>query len=332
MRLRIAMVAGVTLLAACHRNPKQDPNAPYDTWAANDAGLPASLEGSLVVGRRAIDLGIYTAGPISSDALNEAKVLARTRLKGVTLLTSPDDEKKEAPPTVLVFTPSIDALPPPTVELIRGDGRGIRPADAEAIAASRGVIALVARFDDDPTLSRVHELQGIALDAARDAQGTIWDESTREIYSVAEWDRVRIQGWQGDLPEVRRHISLHYDDSTGHGRLVTLGMLKFGEPDLVFVGVGPTEVGAATRVLDTVAQLLVEGARVEPGGRLTLDVDHIRHVVARASMLVAPGPLAKPATATLTPAHAEQGDPENRLVEVHLSVPLVPPPPLDAGP
>ena len=167
----------------------------------------------------------------------------------MTVLTGPT---QTPPPTALVFSPSARALPPPTVDDLRFNGRGLRAGEAEAIAASKGLIAIVARLND-PNLGSLHRIEELARDVARTSRGVIWDEATRELYSVDEWQRVRIDGWEGDRPEVRRQIAVRYDDSPGgKNRLITLGMVKLGLPDLELVGVAPGEVGGVNAPCSTV--------------------------------------------------------------------------------
>jgi hypothetical protein len=289
--------------------------------------LPDSIEGSLTVERREFDLGIYTPTPPSSQDLEAAQAEAHGRLPGVTVLPS---KRTVDAPTALIFAPSIQALPPPTPDFIRTDGRGIRTGQADLIAGSQGLIAMAFRFDDDASLARLHAVQVLALDVARNGIGAIWDESTREIYGADEWARVRVEGWEGNRPDVRRHIAIRYDDSPlGGRRLLSLGMQKFGLPDLVVNGVAARDVGNATRIIDGLAQLLVEGATLEPGGVMHLNFGAIKHAGARKTYMEAAGAGAMFAwTLTLTPMPRVQGDPDNRLVAVRF--PSLPAPP-DAG-
>jgi hypothetical protein len=327
---RVVILSGVALFlasAACHqRAPAPDSsNWSPGAWGPNDAGPPAELEGSILVGRRAIDLGIYIPSTPAAEDVAAAQEMAKNRLAGLTILTSPEHAEL---PNALVFSPKIEMLPPPTLELIHSDGRGLRPGQAESIASSRGLIAIVVSLDDDPTFTRLHQLQLLALDIAKANGGAIWEEATREVYSVPEWQKVRVDGWEEDRPEVRRHIALHYDDSrdgpgpNGRGRLVTLGMEKFGLPDLAVQAVRRSEVGNATRVIDGVAQLLVEGAKLDPGGVLTFDLNAVKQQIARTALLGVSRPIAN--TVTLVPVPREKGDADNRLVEVRFPVPPAP--------
>jgi hypothetical protein len=309
---RLVALALVVTVAACRTEAKKASPGASLPWGAPDGAIPDKLEGSPTLPHREFDFGVYLPWPASPAALGAARQDAAERLKGVTILTLPDPR---SPPTALVLAPPISRLPAPPLDFIRSDGRGFRPGDADAVARSQGLIALAFRLDEDPGLARLRAAQSVALDAARAGGGAIWDESTREIYAADEWAKVRIDGWEGELPDVRRHISLHYDDAMGGGRLFTLGMQKFGLPDLAAVNVTRRDIGNATRILDGVAQVLVEGARVEGAGDLTVQLGAIRHAAARRALLDASDPTAVVAwTVTLVPVSPRRGDADNRIV------------------
>ncbi len=340
---RLALAGTVlSLLVACGRKTSHDEApAPFGAWSSEGTGaaLPSAVEGSLRVGRRAIDFGVYLPEVPTLPEVSAAQQAARDLFPGVAVLASPDSTP---PPTALVFSPSVTNLPPPTLDQIRYDGRGVRAGQAEAIAASKGLVAVVLRFDDDPDLSRLHGAQQLAVAIARAGHGAIWDEATREVYTTDEWQKVRLEGWEGARVEARRQIAIHYDDSPGgRRRLVTLGMVKLGFPDLVLADVLPNEIGGASRVLDGVAQLLVEGASVGAGGTLDFDLSAVKHEGARRALLSAPGAATRlRGPLTLAPLAPEAGDPDNRIVEIHFPLydqavatarALPPPSPADAG-
>jgi hypothetical protein len=320
-RVRVTVVlllaATSSSLAACHSS-SSSPHAelPFTAWSAADAAVPAEVEGSVTIPRRAIDIGLYLPESPRADQVAAIRTSTGSMLPGVNLLSNPE---RADPPTALVFSPKLESLPPPTPAQIKFEGRGIRPGQAEAIAQSKGVVVIILRLDDDATLSRLRASQSLALEAVRANGGVLWDEATHEIYSADEWQRVRVDGWEGNVPEVRKHIALHYDDSPGGGdRLVTFGMVKFGLPDLIVGDIAPAEIGSATRVLDGIAQLLVEGAVLDAGGILHFDLAAVKHPGAKLAFLAASSASSKlRGPATLVPVPPRLVDPDNRLLEVH---------------
>jgi hypothetical protein len=320
LRRVLPNAALLAIVAACHRTPPpSETSTSFDSWGIEDGGLPRTLEGSLLVGRRAIDMGVYLPTVPSTEQLAAVQETAKERLPAVTVLSG---SGHAAPPTALVLSPDVKDLPPPTLEMIRFDGRGFFPGQAEAVVASKGLVAIVLRLDDDPGLARLRATQQLALATARAGGGVIWDEATREVYAADEWQKVRVDGWEGDRPEVRRHIALHYDNSAAGGhRLTTHGMQKLGLPDLVLTNVLPNEIGSATRVLDGAAQLLAEGATLGPGGVLRFDLDAVQHQGARRAFESSAGTaILLSGPVTLVPVAPEPGDPDNRIVAIRFPV------------
>jgi hypothetical protein len=145
----------------------------------------------------------------------------------------------------------------------------------------------------------------------------VWDDVTRELYAPAAWKKLRIDGWQGDIPDARRFFVTHYYKAEGRSRLVTLGLAKLGLPDLVVDDVPVLQSAAVVTLVGAVAQLLVEGSPIGQGGKVTVDLKAIHHATARAAVLAAAAPDATfHASVALRIIDPEEGDAENRLAEV----------------
>jgi uncharacterized protein YegJ (DUF2314 family) len=313
--------AAMTLVAGCHRSSEKpsldtarrarDPRAA----TASDGASPSAITGSLVVGRRPIDFGVYLASPPAPDVILRAQKAERQRFPGLTLRVGPP---AAARPSALVFAPPIAELAPPSIENLRYFGRGLDESQAKAAAASKGVLVLTWALDGDPKLERLRTAQQLALEVAQGAQGFVWDDATRELYTTDRWKSARVDGWDGDWPDMRRHITIHYYETTGRRhRAITLGMAKFGLPDLVVDDTPLTESDGMTSLVDALAQLLVEGAEVGADGEVAIDVRAVRHAAVREGMMAdAKAGAALRCSASLSPAVAEAGDPENRLVRL----------------
>jgi hypothetical protein len=308
--------------AGCRREspPTPEPARRADDTAAArglptnaDAAPPASLEGSLAVGHRPIDFGVYLPATAPQMLLDSARAATKKRVPDLPLQEKPG---AAPPPFVVVFAPPIADVPPPSPDQIRLFGRGLDDAQAASAAASQGVLAFAFILDGDPKLARLHATQQLALEVARPAGGFIWDEETRELFTPTRWQAQRVDGWEGDLPTVVQHIVIHYYATDGgKHRAITLGMVKFGLPDLVVDDVPLNESDDMSTIVDCAAQLLVEGATLGKNGRLTIDLSAIRQTGAKKAILarVRSGAkrLGQVELALTTP---EEGDPDNRLV------------------
>jgi uncharacterized protein YegJ (DUF2314 family) len=274
------------------------------------------LEGSPEIAPRMINLAIYLPTPASPAWVKTALESTRRRFPGLDVRGEPPDGIALA--KAFVFAPPLASFQPPTEEQLATFGRGLGAAQTKAAAASKGVLVMAWFLPDDPHHARLREAQKLAAELADKSGGWVWDEVTRELYARDAWKKDRLDGWEGDVPDMPRQITIHYYATTGgRHRAITLGMGKFGLPDLVVQDAPQEQVGPIGLLLDATAQALVEGASLRPGGELALDLATIRHAGARKALAQVDRPDAKRSGAiVLVPAEGEEGDPDNRLAEL----------------
>ena len=139
----------------------------------------------------------------------------KARFPGVALKSKPTD--KAPMPSVLVAAPPIAELQPPTMEQMHYLARGLDEAQATAAAASKGALLMAFALDADPAHARLREAQKLALEIAQKNAGFVWDETTRQLFSTKAWNDERVQGWDGDRPDMRRQITIHYYEADAGG-------------------------------------------------------------------------------------------------------------------
>jgi uncharacterized protein YegJ (DUF2314 family) len=166
---------------------------------------------------------------------------------------------------------------PPSLEMLKYFGRGLTPEQATALSHAGEAFVMDFVHPARDRLAALHRAQVLAEQVARDTNGLLWDADTREAFTPDKWHERRVLGWEGDLPDVLRHTTLHFyrDDQTF--RAVTLGMSKFGEPDLVVEDIPASDSRSLGEVVNVVAQALVEGAHTDASGQLSLRLQRSRH-------------------------------------------------------
>jgi uncharacterized protein YegJ (DUF2314 family) len=206
---------------------------------------------------------------------------------------------------------------PPNLEMLQRFGRGL--TREQAIALQKAQHALLLDFAHPQSLSLTAYRSSLAVTEhiARDTHGLIWDEETREVFTPDEWHRTRLEGWDGGMPDVQRHTVIHAYQGEQLVRAITLGMAKFGLPDVVVNDFSWSTNRSMGNLINLLAQAMVEGATVGSQGLYDLDVRTIAHSSARRSQLDTLKPnaaaLAKLALVKGTP---DEGDPHNRLMEI----------------
>ncbi|WP_229263363.1 hypothetical protein [Duganella dendranthematis] len=206
---------------------------------------------------------------------------------------------------------------PPDLRMIQYFGRGLSKEQSEEVQLAQQALVLEFRMPASPTYAGLRAADRLLLQVAEQTGGLLWDEETREILTAAEWRKRRVDGWQGDTPYVARHTIIHAYREDQLLREITLGMAKFGLPDVVVNEVAHSQNNQAGNLINILAQALAEGAAIGPGGTLTLNLKAIKHESVRGAQLPT---LQDNATATaqlaLYSGKPEEGDPRNRLLEI----------------
>lgn len=170
---------------------------------------------------------------------------------------------------------------PPSLDSLKYFGRGLSQAQAQALQTSPQVLTMVFAHPARDALPNLLKANAFALRLATETKGLIWDEETREIFTPEYWQQNRITSWEGNLPNVASHVTIHAYNEKGRVRAITLGMSKFALPDLVINDAVWSLSGPLGNTLNAVAQKLVEGERPQSSGQYELNIANIKHTALR---------------------------------------------------
>jgi uncharacterized protein YegJ (DUF2314 family) len=163
-------------------------------------------------------------------------------------------------------------------------------------------------------LQRASRIIGII---ARETGGLIWDEETREVFTPDEWHKRRIASWVESVPDVSDQITIHAYQSEKYVRAITLGMLKFGLPDAVIENYSWSMNRSVGNLINLFCQSIAENGVIKKAGEYDLDLRAIKNQKARDSQIKSLKPNAKSiALLSLKKGKWEEGDPQNRLIEI----------------
>lgn len=207
--------------------------------------------------------------------------------------------------------------PVPDSQMLQYFGRGMTAQQAQALQSSREAIVLDFAHPASSAVDGIRAANEIVEALARDTGGLIWDEETREVFSPDAWREHRMASWTSPWPEASRQITIHAYKDKEFVRAITLGMAKFGLPDVVVQNFSWSVNRPMGNLLNAVAQALVEGSVVTQPGRLDFDLRGIKNDDVRKSIANSLKPnTSGVAELTITQGIPQQGDPKNRLVEV----------------
>lgn len=151
----------------------------------------------------------------------------------------------------------------PFADLIATD---LGPQHAAAALAAEHVYVIEAQLDDPDDLGHVQAAWALAKCICEEGAALVID-----VYAA----RAHLASEVADLApdrsfDVMHEVTLFFDE-TADGTLAawSLGMRKFGRPDLVLLGLAPDGATDAALMLRDVASTLAAGERIEPGDVVT---------------------------------------------------------------
>jgi uncharacterized protein YegJ (DUF2314 family) len=293
----------------------------YPAQADDDATPPATPQpvptGSLLSHRAGCEFAIYllpgVTGAKPEDAL--AKVLAKDKL-WTQVTTWP-----QKPDKALLLTHVITDLSqyrPPDIRALQYFGRGLSADQAQAVQKSLEVFILEFDYPTSDVWKDLRSATVIAGELGAATQGLIWDADTRELFTPDEWNQRRLGHWPSDgVPQLSYQYVYHAYKDGDYERAVSLGMSKFGLPDIAINGFVWSDAKQVGDLLIILCQRLAEGAELRTPGQFDLDIRDIKQDDARKDQMagVLDGGTGK-AKLGLVLSKPEEGDDDNRQIEV----------------
>jgi len=227
----------------------------------------------------------------------------------------------DAPPAPLMHARFISDVQasyrPPSMDMLQRFGRGLTREQATAVQQSKHALVLDFAQPGDQAVPAYRASLRLAEQVARDTNGLLWDEETRELFTPDEWHKRRLETWEGDVPDVLKHIVIHAYQGEKLVRAISLGMGKLGLPDVVVNDFSWSDNRTMGNLINCFAQVIGEGTPVRTAGMMDFDLRAIRHIGVRQSQTstLKANSIAV-AKLSLVKGVWEDGDPRNRLIEI----------------
>ncbi|EOD79832.1 hypothetical protein D515_00965 [Grimontia indica] len=169
-----------------------------------------------------------------------------------------------------------ESYPVPDMSYLAYFGRGVTKAEAESIQGSKLAVVIDAMFPISTAIKNVYGLNNAVFRFANQEHGLIWDSETRELFSPIAWKEKRISSWdKSGFPVIEDQIVIHAYQAGEGVRAITLGMSKFGLPDIVVDKFSWSLNGEVGSVINVVAQSIFEGTEVTDSF-IRVDIDKLR--------------------------------------------------------
>jgi hypothetical protein len=150
----------------------------------------------------------------------------------------------------------------PFADLIASD---LGPQAAAAALAAEHAYVIEAQLDDPDDLGHGQAAWALAKCVCEEGAAVVID-----VYAARAHLGSEVAALAPDREfDVMHEVTLFFDEQAEGGLAAwSLGLRKFGRPDLVLLGVSPADATDAALVLRDVAASLADGERIEPGDEL----------------------------------------------------------------
>lgn len=205
----------------------------------------------------------------------------------------------------------------PDLDYLHYFGRGLTQDEAVQLQDTQAVFIMNFAYPDAYVWSGLREAAELAVALAERTDGLLWDETTREVFTPEAWREIRLSEWDAEIPEISSMTVIHAYQDEEYVRAVTLGMEKFGLPDLVIENFSWSLNRNMGHILNLFGQAVAENPVLEKTGEYDLDIRRIQHPTVRNAQL---DTLEENATGiallSLHNGKPVDGDPDNRLIEI----------------
>lgn len=304
------MMAAVAAVAGCHAaaNAAQQPAAA----AASDGSVSSEHAKSLIDTHYRFRAAIYHAHAPKQDVRAVVKRLAGEQFA---LVDDEDAAEKSPRATVAVSAPPIADFSVPKKESLKYFSVGLSSQDEDALLASQSVSLFSFRGPGEQASAQYRAALRVMAALVRELGGYAWDEESRRAYSAQSFQGL-LEHWQGNEPRIADHVVLHMYRDGELIRIVSLGMVKFGLPDLAINQVSSKDE-AMGAIANLVCQTLLERGKLGSEGQLALSIDDLKHAGFKAELMERANDNAKRQVALrLVGSLPREGDADNRLLEI----------------
>ncbi len=249
---------------------------------------------------------------IATKALNEIKPVVN--LRKVAALP------KKSSSVAFTETISLDlteSYPPPNIETLSYFGIGLSEQQAKDVQNHKAAIVLDFALPFDKKLSGLKSANQYVFNLAKLVNGFIWDSETRQLFTITSWKEKRLDSWQNNIPIIESHITIHAYKNPENIRAISLGMVKFGLPDIVVNDYPWSSNTTMGNLINLVAQSLLEGSQPNDDNMLKIDLSKLSESSFKKKLQ---NSLLENATGKFEigfkAAFWEEGDPTNNIMEL----------------
>lgn len=208
----------------------------------------------------------------------------------------------------------------PDIEYLKYCGRGLNEDQKKTLQASSYVLIFDFLCPQKKLLESMQKANNLVFDLMKSEDDFLWDSETRECFTKEYWKEYRLI--KNNEVNLSKHITMHLyqKDDYDYCRVITLGMLKFGLPDLCIENLSCYNNVGLANLINLTAQTLHERKKINKNGQLQVDIDLLKNQELKTSLINSLVENAqRKADINIQEGTWEEGDPENVLIEIVFS-------------
>ena len=198
---------------------------------------------------------------------------------------------------------------------VRIFGHDLTAQDKKKLLGARSALYVIVNTTAERAMADYQRASRVVAALAKKTGAVAVDEETREYFGTSAWNERIDNAVASPQFNINRHTVVHSYRKPELARVISLGMAKFGLPDIVVNDVPPGWSSSMASLVNLVAQTLIENGGQVRGSRLDVSLESLKNRDFAEAFELDEGGTGK-ATLSLGIAVAEEGDPDNRLVEV----------------
>lgn len=205
---------------------------------------------------------------------------------------------------------------PPDAETLGYFGRGLSSEQIAALNHATSAWKLDFNYPAADSPKSLAIVDKLVLELAQEANALIWDSEARLMYS-RDYFREHLVADSAAGGSVQQQTAIHAYKDGSYVRAVSVGMIKFGQADLVIEQLSWATQDSLVWLMIASSQLLVDGARPDPHGQFAFDARLIRHDAVRNAVLETTRTNATlNGMLRMVPVTPAEGDAENDLIAI----------------
>ncbi len=275
----------------------------------------SKINGDISNGNFFLEFGLYSIGdPLDEKALKKSFKEAFSDLK---LLKKTPEEITENTISFFQYENAQKDYQPGDLQYLQYFGEGLTDRQKQQLAKSNQATVFLLFGLKKDTWDLNKRFVNWLYTVSKDKAWIVYDGETRQYFTPDFWNKMRVETWTDELPYIPGQISIHSYRDGEFCRNISLGMQKFGLPDILINNSSCYNNDQFISLINILAQHISKNQSIYKD-QILIDINKISNKMLRDEMLASLEDNAKKKVIlALKAGTPEEGDPLNNLLEIN---------------